>query len=128
MDVEKFRTSFPEFADVTVYPKSTIAFWADLGAELISQSRWRRKYQAGLFLFVAHNLVLAGQNARVAAAGGAPGRHQGAVSSKTVGSVSVSYDTSNIGNPKDGVWNLTTYGQQYRDLMRLVGTGGYVVS
>lgn len=123
MDDTKFRTSFPEFRDPEKYPKGTIDFWAELGEELIGRVKWGRKYEKGLFLFVAHNLTLARQNAQTSAAGGAPGKPQGNITSKKVGAVAVSYDSSNIGNPKDGIWGQTTYGQLYAQLLRIVGAG-----
>lgn len=123
MDESAFRKRFPEFADPEKYPKTTVDLWADLGEELFGRERWGRKWETGVFLFVAHNLVLARGNAIASAAGGVPGSVSGTVTSKSVGSVSVSYNTSSAQDTKAGAWNQTTYGQQLFQLIRLVGQG-----
>lgn len=126
MDIAQFRTNFPEFADAAKFPAGPIAFWSGLGEKLISSDRFGSAYGEAVALFTAHNLVLAIGNARTAAGGGIPGRGAGgAVSSKSVGSVSVSYDTASSMEDGAGHWNLTTYGQQYVSMARLFGHGGY---
>ncbi len=72
---------------------------------------------------MAHELVLAAQNAKAAQVGGSPGQQGGIANSKTVGSVTVSYDASTSTEKDAGYWNLTTYGKQFIRLARIFGAG-----
>lgn len=123
-DVEEFRESFPEFSDETKYPDSMIAFWAGYGDTLLNVQRWGNRRQYGMFLFVAHNISLAAMNAAGGASGAVPGFGIGVVSSESAGPISHSMDTQ-LAAIQDGAnWNLTSYGVQYLQLARIVGTGG----
>lgn len=123
MDNAQFRADFPEFASTTDYPGSMLDFWSGIAAELVDLTRWGTLYDQGVSLFVAHNIALQRKNIQAAAGGGVPGSQSGAVASKTVGSVSVSYDTGAAMLPNAGHWNLTLYGMQYIQLARMIGAG-----
>lgn len=105
-----FRAHFPEFCDVAAFPDSMLTLWASVGEQRISAERFGGLYDHATELFVAHNLKLS------VAAGGA-------VASKTVGSVSISYDTQGSMLKDAGHWNQTVYGRQFVQLMRLIGGG-----
>lgn len=122
MNIDQFRSDFPEFAD---YPASTIKFWSDVGEKLISKDRFGGLYDQALALFTAHNIVLAANNDRADAAGGLPGTATGVVENKSVGSVSVAYDNTQTVELDAGHWNQTTYGRQYIRLARMIGAGCY---
>ena len=124
VSVASFRTSFPEFSEQTVYPDATVEFWLGLAGRLLRPAAWLDLLDDGTRLFVAHNLVLAGSASRAATSGSAPGVASGAVSSKTVDKVSMSYDTAGAMIEGGGQYNLTTYGQRYLQLERVVGMGG----
>lgn len=123
MDLTTFRTNFPEFANTTTFPDAIFAVWSGIGAQVISQDRWGDLYDTAVYLFTAHNLVLAGGNVAEVAAGGLPGGKGGAQSQKSVGSVSVNYDTPSSMELNAGHWNQTIYGRQYIQLARLMGGG-----
>jgi hypothetical protein len=123
MDIAAFRTSLPEFSDPTAYPNSMITFWSGLGEKLIDADRAGAVFTECLYLFTAHNIALASRQVKTAATGGALAGAGGAVSSKAVGSASVSYDTAGAMEPDAGHWNQTIYGRQYVRLIRLVGMG-----
>lgn len=126
MDVATFRQDFPEFADVAKYPDPQVQFYIDLSTKLMSECRFGDIYPYAQELFVAHNLTLAAGNQQAAAGGGLPGQGGGgAVASKKVGSVSVNYDTADSMLPGAGHWNMTTYGRQYIQLVRLIGAVAY---
>jgi len=112
--VTNLRALFPEFASAVTYPDATIQTWAGIGEAQISADRFGTLFEHASMLFVAHNLKL------VAGGGNAPG---GVVSSKTVGSVTVSYDTGESMLPGAGHWNQTVYGRQFIQLSRLIGAG-----
>lgn len=122
--VSSFRIDFPAFTDTAAYPDASVAFWLGLASKSLSPDRWGELLDYGTELFVAHNLALDAQANKAAAAGGVPGVASGLTSSKTVDKVSVSYDTASAAIEGAGNWNLTTYGQRYVQLARLVGAGG----
>lgn len=124
MDNAQFRKDFPEFADPVKYPDSQITFWGSVAEKLVSLDAWGIDMRpTGVELYVAHEITLAGQNSAAGANGGVPGSSGGIASSKTVGSVSVSYDSANTSEKDAGWWNLTTYGKQYIRLARMFGAG-----
>lgn len=125
MDITQFRTQFPEFADAARYTDDTITFWSGIGEQLISADRFGNLFTQAVSLFTAHNLVLQAGNIASSASGAIPGTTGGAVASKTVGSVSVSYDNASAMEPGAGHWNQTVYGRQYVQLVRLFGQGCY---
>lgn len=123
MDIGAFRTAFPEFSDTTIYPNTQITFWAALAEKLVRPCVWGTVAPQGVQLYVAHELVLASQNAKAAQVGGSPGQSGGIANSKTVGSVTVSYDSTSTAEKDAGYWNLTNYGKQFIRLARIFGAG-----
>ena len=85
---------------------------------------WCDLLDTGTEFFIAHNLAMDARNALSASKGGVPGQATGIVASKSVGGVSVSYDTGSGSMAGAGQYNLTTYGQQYYALEQIVGAGG----
>lgn len=124
VDIAKFRADFPEFADTTAYPDPQVTFYLGLAGKLLNVARWVDLIDYGTELFVAHNLALERQAQTTAAKGGTPGMQQGALSGKTVGPVSATYDTSAGLELDGGHWNLTVYGTRFLRLVRMAGAGG----
>jgi hypothetical protein len=123
MDKAAFRQAFPEFVDPDTYPPSTLDFWAGLADKLLNSDRWEDLYTYGQQLFVAHHLTIGKRDEVASLAGAAPGEMKGPVTSKTVDTVSVSYDSSKATFENAGFWNLTTYGVRFYQLVRIVGAG-----
>lgn len=128
-----FRADFPEFAAVGPYADRVIAYWIAISAFFFNTDLWGTGatvatappttiYDFGVELFVAHHLAIDRRNAMAAAAGGVPGEATGPVSSKSVGQVSISYDTGASAVKDADFWNLTVYGQQYIRLARQIGS------
>ncbi len=123
MDIPKFRTEFPEFKDSSVYTTPEIQFWADLAELQVLESVWKRARATGVKLYVAHEITLSAQNQKAAAVGGVPGTMGGIPNTKTVGSVTVGYDSTATSEKDAGWWNLTNYGKQFIRLARIFGAG-----
>ena len=121
--VEVFRTQFPEFSNNIAYPAATIEFWSALAVLQVPQQVWGNAWLQGVSLYTAHEITLAAQNAKSAAIGGVPGSSGGIANTKTVGSVTVGYDSNATSEKDAGYWNLTTYGKQFIRLARLFGAG-----
>jgi hypothetical protein len=124
MDIPKFRTEFPEFSDTSVYPTPMIEFWSVLAEKQVVETVWGDVRPTGVKLYVAHEITLAAQNKKAAAVGGTPGSQGGIANSKTVGSVTVGYDSQNTSEKNGGYWNLTNYGKQFIRLARMFGSYG----
>lgn len=127
-DVTGFRAAFPEFLDTSRFPDAMIDFWAGLATAQVNENRWGLQTNTGIQLYVAHEITLAAQNQKTATIGGNPGGTSGPTNSKTVGSVSVGYDTQQTAEKDAGWWNLTTYGKQFIRLARIFGAGVVQVS
>lgn len=124
VDAAKFRADFPEFSDATKYPNAIVNFWLDLAGKTLPPDRWCDYLDAGTELFVAHNLALAAKNQASAAVGGVPGEVKGPLTGKSVDKVSASYDAGSVAIKDGGFFNLTTYGIQFLQLSRMIGSGG----
>lgn len=112
------------FANTTTFPDGDVTFWLDIAAKSLRETVWTSDFlNLATALFVAHYLSLDAQAAR-GAAGGVPGVGGGVVSSKTVGSVSVSYDVGAAMDPRAKHWNLTSYGVRLWAMIRMAGMGG----
>jgi len=111
--------TFPEFNDAGRYPFLQRKIWMDIALANFDPCRWGAYYEVGVYLFTAHHLAIFGNQKGKP---GMPGRLPFPMGSKSVGAVSVSYDTSIMQG--QGFWGLTTYGMQYYQLVLLVGTGG----
>lgn len=123
LDKAKFRAAFPEFNDIVKYPDAQLDFWGDFATEMVDECRWKTMTERGIFLYVAHEITLAAQNQKAAVVGGVPGQAGGLQNSKTVGSVTVGYDTQATSEKDAGFWNSTVYGRQFYRLMRMFGAG-----
>lgn len=123
MDIPAFRAAFPEFADTVKYTTESITFWATIAEAQVRKQRWCNLWTQGVMLYVAHEIVLASQNVNAAKVGGSPGQQGGIANSKTVGSMSVAYDSANSSEKDAGWWNLTNYGKQFIHLARIAGAG-----
>lgn len=123
MDITQFRSEFPEFNDTVLYSSTMITFWATLAEKQVLADVWGDLVTQGVKLYVAHEITLAAQNVKSGQSKGMPGTTGGIATSKTVGSVSVTYDANNSSELGAGHWNLTTYGKQFMRLARLFGMG-----
>lgn len=121
--LSQFRAAFPEFADIAVYPDTMLTFWAEVATLQVNSNRWCNQTGLGINLYVAHEITLAAQNWKTGVIGGVPGSTPGIVNSKTVGSVTVGYDTTSIAEKDAGYWNQTNYGRQFIRLARIFGSG-----
>lgn len=123
MNIAQFRLDFPEFTDTARYPTTQIMFWSNVGDQLLNECVWGDLKPFALELYTAHQITLAAQNELTATNGGFPGQSGGIANNKTVGSVSVGYDSNVTSYANAGWWNLTNYGKQLYNLIRLFGAG-----
>ncbi len=120
----EFLTAFPEFDDSDVYPTPVMEYWASIADLRLNESRWGALRTHGIYLFVAHNIALARSAQDAANIGASVTQGGGLISSKSVGGVSVSYDTGSAALQNAGNYNLTRYGRELLQLARMVGIGG----
>ena len=127
IDAPTFRTIFPVFADTTAFPDAQVDFFLAAAPSQVNYDRLGTAGDHGFALFVAHNLTLAAQDAKAAAAGSF-GVVSGPVSSKSVGGVSKSIDVSSSGFANAGYLNATSYGRELYTLLRKFSLGGVYVA
>lgn len=129
-----FRTDFPPFASVALYPDPVVNLWIGVAGMLMLPTRWgpgsttaenpaSTPLDFAQELFVAHNLALEKTAQDSANRGATPGASKGLITGDHVGSVSRSYDTSGAMEEGAGHWNLTIYGTRLKRLMELFGAG-----
>lgn len=122
--VADFRATFPEFTDTERYPDFLIAGWGIVATKQVCPRIWKNETQLGINLYVAHEITLEAQSIAAAKVGGIPGQQAGQANTKTVGSVTVGYDSVSASEKDAGFWNLTTYGKQFIRLARIYGARG----
>ncbi len=118
-----FRTDFPEFESKVKYPDTMIDFWLKIADKMILLERWDEMKDFGVELFTAHQITISKANLNAEAVGGLAGQNLGPANSKSVGEVSVGYDTNMSMEANAGHWNLTTYGKQFIRMARMFGAG-----
>jgi hypothetical protein len=128
LSVADFRALFPEFSDPSAVPDVTIQFNLNLAYASLRPSVWQDRLDAAAAYFTAHYVYMsrirkAQADAASSGASVIPGQASGVVSSKSVGGVSVSYDTSGGRTEGGGVFNLSTYGQEYLSMLDSVTVG-----
>lgn len=123
MDTLQFRKDFPEFTDAVRYPDSQLNFWSKFAESLLPECVWGDTKPLAVELYTAHELVLAAQNTKASQNGGFPGQQSGIANNKTVGTVTVGYDSTTTSEKDAGWWNLTNYGKQLYRLIQLFGAG-----
>lgn len=124
----QFRQLIPAFKDQAKYPEGEFDLNLTLAASMLG-ANWQDWRPMGMALVVAHWAVLDAREQVVADKGGIPGQGGiGILSSKGIGSVSAGYDVTTGSYANAGVWNATSYGRRYWQLLRLVGMGGVQVT
>lgn len=118
-----FREHFPEFQSEAKYPNGTVNFWLGIADKFVMLDRWGDSKDFGVELFTAHQITIAKSNTNAEAVGGLAGQNLGPANSKSVGEVSVGYDTNMSMEVGAGHWNLTSYGKQFIRLARMIGAG-----
>lgn len=108
----EFKIRFPEFAAES--DAKVNLFIAD-SEVIINEVYWDTKYNLGLYYLTAHYFVLANKTEAGSVAS------IGAVASRAVDGVSISFSTAIPGNESDAYYASTSYGQRYLTLRRTLG-------
>lgn len=125
-DVDKFRKTFPAFANPLMYPPDGIMAASELASCYISVSSnyWRCAdcQQLIWVLITAHLLQINGTS-------GMPGvGYSGLLTNATVGSVSVGFSASSVDKPALVAWlGKTPYGEQLLALFARLTAGGLYI-
>jgi len=114
-------------------PILILQMYIDLANACVKQIRYRSYWALCMGFFIAHFATLYLQG--IASPGSTAaqvidaGRAQGLTTSESVDGVSVSTDYSIIASSLGSwaAWNLTSYGQQFATMARMVGKGGMMV-
>ena len=129
---EDFLAVYPQFGSAAV-PQIVLDMCLDRANAAIQESRWHSAWRMGVCLYAAHMITMW---MKTAASADEPataivhkGDSNGALSSKSVGGVSVSYGSTAGDSDLAGFGNLrdTIFGQQLASLARMAGKGMMVV-
>lgn len=120
LTVAQFRDSYPVFGNAAEFPDSQIEYWLQEGSNMCDANRWGNLLALGVGFFTAHYLTIM-KRLNMSGANG----QAGLVLSKTVGKASVDYDTTATAVKNAGPWNATTFGQNFIEYARMVGSGGW---
>jgi hypothetical protein len=123
ISVAQFRANFPEFTAATVYPDSMVNMWLQWAYTFLSTRRWKTAIDLGAQLYTAHQISMQGLSTAEGGNGAPPGMTVGPISSKTVGELTIAYDTALGTNAEDGPWSNTRYGTMFVKLARQFGSG-----
>ena len=131
LPVSGFREAFPQFTEA-LFPDARVQFWLSLAEKTCSEARWEDLWAEGCYLQAAHNLTLERAAAKATDGTGGVDATAGPVVgvSKSAGGVSKSENRAGptaTASISAGHWNSTIYGQQYWQLVMLIGAGGTVV-
>lgn len=128
--IEDFFSIYPQFQGLEELPDRIVKMYIDFANEVVNVERWGKQWVLGMCLFVAHFctvylMAYLDSNAEAAAVISS-GQSKGLVSSKSVGDVSVSYDFSLAMQNVEGwgQFNLTTFGNQFVSISKLMSKGG----
>jgi len=124
VDTCEFKKVFPEFVDDNQYPPAQIEYWGSIAELRLNADRWGNLLTHGKYLFVAHNIALSAQAVAAANQGSSVLQSTGLIAGKSVGDVSINYDTGAANEEGGGNYNLTRYGRELLRLARIVGIGG----
>ena len=113
-----FKIRFPEFAAEV---DARIELFIADAAIVINEVYWDTKYDLGLYYLTAHYISLANKSA----AGGSGG--SGAIASRSVEGVSVSYSNATPDDQSDAYYGSTSYGQRYLTLRKTLGVAACVI-
>lgn len=128
---DDFLALYPQFAGIV--PDAVLEMYLEQALRCIQPNRWHALWKNGISLYIAHFLTLwlkvnAPEGASPEAVAHA-GSSDGAVMSKSVGGVSVSYGASEGSSDLTGWGSFkdTAFGEQFATLARMVGKGGMYV-
>ena len=125
MDSTQFLQIFPEFDKLDKFPTERVDFWLSISVHQVNAARWGILTNQGIALLTAHYLVLDAGNSLSRSI---PGGIEGIATSKSVDSVSKSMDVSAITLKDAGLYNKSTYGIQYYQLLLAFGAGPTCIS
>ena len=129
LTVDDFLAVYPQFGNEETVPELVLQMFVDEANAAIQEARWHSLWRRAVCLYVAHNATLWLKTKANADAPASSivhsGDSNGAMHSKSVGGVSVSYGSTSADNDLAGFGSLrdTIYGQQLASLARLVGHG-----
>ncbi|NIV93798.1 DUF4054 domain-containing protein [candidate division KSB1 bacterium] len=112
-----FKDRYPEFSSES---DSRIQIFIDDAELELEESRWGDLYDRGLSALTAHLLAIANKNAAGSGSGTALA---GKLASRTVGSVSVSFNSGQSTGSTEDFYLSTSYGAEYWRLAKMVGMG-----
>ena len=129
---DDFFAIYPQFMTAEL-PLAVVDMYVESANAAIQEERWHSRWRQAFCLYVAHYCTMWMKTATSADAPASSivhaGDAKGAMTSKSVGGVSVSYGQTSADSDLMGFGSLrdTIYGQQLASLAKLTGIGMMVV-
>lgn len=114
-----FKSRFPEFDSVA---EDRIQLFLDDAEAVMDSATWSNLFDAGQAYLAAHYLALATKSAV-----GSTAASSGAVISRSVDGVSVSYGGASSTSHNAGYYSATAYGQRYFTMLKNLGIAASVI-
>lgn len=132
MDIEQFRAAFPQFTP-ELAPDARVRFHLAVAGKLLPAARWGELLDEGMGLYAAHQLTLELEAGKTGDGTGGIAAAAGPVTAETKTVGGMSHAVTRAGAAAQGSaltdagqYNNTVYGQQFWQLVRIVGAGGCV--
>lgn len=109
-----FKIRFPEFES---QDNARVQLFLDDAATQVSKTKFGTSYDLAIFYLIAHYLSLSEKSAN-----GSSG-NVGAVASKSVEGVSVSYNQATANTQCESYYITTSYGQRYLEIKSQIAVG-----
>lgn len=123
IDLARFRLALPEF---TAVADDRLTYLIEKAEPYFDVCRWGDFLEDGVIYWVAHRLFMDEIRAKQAKNPGAFA-NAFAVTSKSVGDVSVGRDAGLLAKAYESEYNLSPYGQLFLNLRKKVGIGALAV-
>lgn len=129
VSIQGFREAYPQFTE-ELFPDGRVSFFLKIAVKRLVKCRWDDLWEEGCYLYAAHYLSLEAEANKAKDGTGGIDAAAGPVTSesKAVGGVSLSQGKSAnsivaMAAEGAGSYASTIYGQQYWDLVQVIGAG-----
>lgn len=133
VSVQGFREARPQFTE-ELFPDGRVDFYLKIAVKRLVPHRWDDLLEEGCYLYAAHYLTLEAEANKESDGTGGLDAAAGAITSesKAVGGVSISQgrtgtSIASMAAEGAGSYANTIYGQQYWDLVQVIGAGALQV-
>jgi hypothetical protein len=132
VSIQSFRQTFRMFADPDMAPDDAITYYIAQATNFLTNSTSAAgnlfdalSLDRAVSLYIAHYLTLDNRDLQASQVpGGIPGEIEGPATAKAIDKVSTSSDTKAVTWDNAAFWNMTRFGIEFINLIRMFGASG----